>query len=72
MKPHHFFSVPLLAACLLALVAPTRAEDVQGLVQPIKSVSVASPVLQEVVEEVLVEEGDEVKKGQVLIQLRSD
>lgn len=44
----------------------------QGLVLPIKQVSVSSPVLQEVIEAVLVEEGDTVKENQVLIQLRAD
>ena len=57
---------------LLSFVVAARGEDIQGLVLPLKSVSVASPVLQEVVESVLVEEGDSVKEGQVLIQLRSE
>ena len=60
----------LIALCLLPLLA--RAEDTQGLVIPFKSVSVASPVLQEVVEAVLVEEGDAVTDGQVLVKLRSE
>ncbi len=62
----------VFAAFSIALVAPLRAQDVQGLVQPIKSISVASPVLQEVVEAVLVEEGNTVEQGQVLIQLRCE
>ena len=57
----------------LCLAVPTlRAEDTQGLVLPFKSVSVASPVLQEVVEAVLVEEGDTVTEGQVLVKLRAE
>jgi RND family efflux transporter MFP subunit len=48
------------------------AEDTQGIVLPFKKVSVSSPVLQEVVENVLVEEGDSVTEGQVLVTLRSD
>lgn len=48
------------------------AQDVQGLVLPLKLVSVASPVLQEVVDNVLVEEGDTVKEGQVIVQLRCE
>ncbi|MEQ1859305.1 MAG: efflux RND transporter periplasmic adaptor subunit [Chthoniobacteraceae bacterium] len=55
---------------LVALVA--RAEDIQGLVVPFKQVSVASPVLQEVVDSVLVEEGDTVTEGQVIVQLRAE
>jgi len=39
---------------------------------PIKQVSVSSPVLQEVIEHVLVEEGDTVKENQVLIELRKE
>jgi RND family efflux transporter MFP subunit len=49
-----------------------HAEDIQGLVMPFKQVSVASPVLQEVVDNVLVEEGDTVKEGQVIVQLRAE
>jgi membrane fusion protein (multidrug efflux system) len=63
----------ILLPILLCLLLPTvRADETQGLVLPFKSVSVASPVLQEVVEAVLVEEGDTVKEGQVLVKLRSD
>ncbi len=58
------------AFCLLPCLA--RAADTQGLVIPIKLVSVSSPVLQEVVEAVLVEEGDAVTEGQVLVKLRSE
>lgn len=51
---------------------PLHAEDVQGLVIPFKLVSVSSPVLQEVINAVLVEEGDEVKEGQPILQLRAE
>jgi RND family efflux transporter MFP subunit len=58
-------------ACLLLLgVLSLAAEDVQGLVQPFKSVLVASPVLQEVIDAMKVEEGDNVEEGQVLAELR--
>lgn len=60
----------VLSFALLAVVA--RAEEIQGLVIPLKSVSVASPVLQEVVDQVLVEEGDAVKEGQPIVQLRAE
>jgi hypothetical protein len=47
-----------LSYVLLALtVLPLHAQDVQGLVLPVKIVSVSSPVLQEVIDSVLVEEG---------------
>jgi RND family efflux transporter MFP subunit len=62
----------LLLAVLLGLAAAACAEETQGFVQPFKSVSVSSPVLQEVVESVLVEEGDTVQKDQVLVQLRAE
>lgn len=48
------------------------AQDVQGLVLPLKQVSVASPVFQEVIDNVLVEEGDTVREGQVIVQLRAE
>jgi RND family efflux transporter MFP subunit len=60
---------------LLALgLVPLHAEDkdTQGLVFPIKFVSISSPVpVQEVIEAVLVEEGNIVTEGQVLVQLRN-
>lgn len=39
---------------------------------PLKQVSVASPVLQELIDAVLIEEGDTVSEGQVVIQLRAE
>ncbi len=65
------FRSTFFASLLLAL-AVVHAEDKQGLIIPFKQVSVSSPVLQEVINAVLVEEGDEVKEGQPLVQLRSD
>ena len=61
-----------LALGLFLVALAVRAEDIQGLVMPFKQVSVASPVLQEVVDSVLVEEGDTVKEGQVIVQLRAE
>ena len=63
---------PLLLLIVLCVGATARSEDVQGLVIPFKQVSVASPVLQEVVDAVLVEEGDSVKEGQAIVQLRAE
>ena len=67
IKLRHAFLLPLLV-----LPALLRADDTQGLVMPLKQVSVSSPVLQEVIEHVLVEEGDAVKENQVLIELRKE
>lgn len=61
----------LLAAFALLSPALLHAEEVQGLVQAVKQVSVASPVLQEVIKEVLVDEGDVVKEGDILVQLQN-
>lgn len=63
--------IPAILALSL-LLAAARAEETQGLVLPIKQVSVSSPVLQEVITAVVVEEGDEVKEGQTLVKLRSE
>jgi membrane fusion protein (multidrug efflux system) len=60
----------LLVSLLLSL--GVRAEDTQGIVIPLRLVAVSSPVLQEVIQHVLVEEGDTVKEGQVLIELRRE
>ncbi len=63
--------LPVLAIALL-LTAFVQAEDreTQGLVLPVEHASVSSPVLQEVIEKVVVKEGDEVKKDDVLVELR--
>ena len=61
----------LIFASFIVLAA-ARAEEKQALVIPFKIVSVSSPVLQEVINSVLVEEGDEVKEGQPLVQLHAD
>jgi multidrug efflux pump subunit AcrA (membrane-fusion protein) len=67
MKRLLFRLLPLFAATLVA-----RGQDIQGLVLPFKSVSIASPVLQEVIAKVLVEEGNVVKEGDVLVELRNE
>lgn len=65
------FVSSLFALLALSLVS-LRADDTQGLIFPIKSISVSSPVVvQEVIDEMLVEEGNIVTEGQVLVQLRS-
>ena len=61
-----------LSTTLLFAFAVVRAEEKQGLTLPFKSVSVSSPVLQEVIDSVLVEEGDVVTEGQQLVQLRAE
>jgi len=61
-----------LALALILTSIAVRAEEIQGLVLPFKEVSVASPVLQEVIESMLVEEGDTVKEGQIIVQLRAE
>lgn len=61
-----------IAITLLALsAASVRAQEVQGLVLPVEHAAVSSPVLQEIIEAVLVKEGAEVKKGDILVQLRN-
>jgi len=65
MKTKIFFSIVISLATL-------RADPVQGVVFPIKTVQVSSPVLQEVITEVLVEEGTEVRDGQIIVQLRNE
>ena len=63
------------AACdasVLTLCAQSPAEEIEGRARPIKEVSVSSPVFQEVINAFAVEEGDTVKEGQVLVQLRCE
>lgn len=63
-----FFCISL---CLAAL-SLARADETQGLVIPFEQVTVSSPVLQDIIKEINVKEGDEVSKGQVLAQLMND
>lgn len=65
-------AIYLLSLLCAAWGAVASAQEIQGLVLPLKQVSVASPVLQEVVDGVLVEEGDTVKQGQIVVQLRAE
>ena len=62
-----YFLVLLLAGLGLA-----RADETQGLVIPFQQVTVSSPVLQDLIKEINVKEGDEVSKGQILAQLMND
>ncbi len=57
---------------LLATAAALHAEPVQGVVSPNKQISISSPVMQEIITEMLVEEGTEVREGQIVAQLRND
>ena len=63
---------PFLCLLFAGFLSDMRGEEFVGVVLPIKEVSISSPVLQEVITAVLVEEGDSVKQGDVLIQLRAD
>jgi RND family efflux transporter MFP subunit len=60
-----------ISAILVAAVG-AFAESQQGVIEPIKSLSINAPVVQEVITKVLVKEGDTVKTGDVLVELRRD
>jgi RND family efflux transporter MFP subunit len=58
---------------LLFLTSLARAiEPTPGIVYPFKFAGVNSPVLQEIIAEIPVKEGDEVKEGQIIVQLRNE
>ncbi len=61
-------AVLAVAAALAAPTAPVGAETVSGIVQPARIVSLA-PLLEGVVAEIAVEEGQRVRKGEVLLRL---
>ncbi|MGC3990427.1 MAG: efflux RND transporter periplasmic adaptor subunit [Chthoniobacteraceae bacterium] len=64
------WSGALAATLLLLSSAFLSAEPVQGLVLPFKEVSISSPPeRQDVIQSIKVEEGDVVKKGEILAQL---
>jgi len=68
-----FFSGLLAASLLVFAAADLHADAVQGLVLPFKQVSISSPPdTQNIIKEINVEEGDTVKKDQVLAQLLAD
>jgi len=58
--------------CVLTCSATALADDVQGLVMPFKQVSVSAPVLQDNIKDIEVEEGAQVKEGDVLAHLLND
>src|SRR5690242_20080573 len=58
---------------MLALsAAGAWAESVQGVVFPNKQVSVSSPVIQDIITKMHVREGDIVKEGDVIAELRRE
>lgn len=63
--------LPLLGLLGLGALSPLLAQESQGLVLPFKQVSVSSPVMQDIIREIAVEEGDVVREGQVLAQLEN-
>jgi RND family efflux transporter MFP subunit len=63
--------LPLVGLLALGPHSPLRALESQGLVLPFKQVSVSSPVMQDIIREIAVEEGDKVSEGQVLAQLEN-
>lgn len=80
VTPHRFDAarsprIPKRALRAVVLIAwtagSTLAGEIEGLAIPYRSVTISSP-LQEVVKEVLVEEGERVAEGQVLAHLLDD
>ncbi len=64
--------IHLFAFAALIYPAGVRRCQTPGLVLPFKQVVVSSPVLQDIVKDIAVEEGDQVKKGDVLAHLLND
>ena len=68
-----FMKIPAAIALLaLTYASASMGEEVQGLVLPFKQVSVSSPVLQDNIKDIKVDEGDQVKQGDVLAHLLND
>jgi membrane fusion protein (multidrug efflux system) len=62
----------LFAIAAFATSLGGHAEPVQGVVHAIKQVGVSAPVIQEIITKVLVREGDTVKEGDVIVELRRE
>ena len=71
MLSSRFFRSVLIALFSTTVGYSVDAAEVEGTVLPFKSVIVSSPV-QEIIAQVPVDEGDTVKRGDVLAQLRSE
>lgn len=66
-----FFGLALFSTIALVVTSGGQAAEIEGTVLPFKSVIVSSPVL-EIIAEAPVDEGDDIKKGEVLAMLRSE
>jgi membrane fusion protein (multidrug efflux system) len=62
----------IAAVTFAVTVVASLAETVDGLIIPIKQVSVSSPVLQDIIAKMAVKEGDTVKEGDLIVQLRNE
>jgi membrane fusion protein (multidrug efflux system) len=62
----------ICVCCFFLLLSLVHADETQGLVLPFKQVTVSSPVLQDIIKDINVQEGDQVHEGQVLAQLMND
>ena len=59
-------------AAFTAAATALRAEPIEGVAHAIKQVGVGSPVVQEIITKVLVREGDTVKEGDTIVELRKE
>jgi multidrug efflux pump subunit AcrA (membrane-fusion protein) len=70
IKSRGFLGPVVFLGLILLASAPAVAEDFEGLIYPSEVVKVSSQV-PGILEEVAVERGDPVKKGQVLARLKA-
>jgi len=61
----------LSSVALAVLVTSAHSQQIEGVVVPVKKVTVSSPALQDVITSMPVKEGDTVKEGDLLAQLNA-
>jgi multidrug efflux pump subunit AcrA (membrane-fusion protein) len=70
MQPRHLLTAATALALLILAASPARAEKFECLVEPYVKAKIGVSV-PGIIEQVMVDRGDFVKKGQVLFTLQS-
>jgi RND family efflux transporter MFP subunit len=68
--------LPLFAVAAALALCPCLVqaadESVRGTIEPFKKITVNSPVIQEIITDMKVKEGSEIKEGDIIVELRKE